>query len=279
VIRLHDIRKQLSEMKELVGQKVSHSYLLKFIQAPYIDEDKLLILISILNQIEMSGKQLGNYALTTMLIQIALDTHDHVPNDSEEDEENGSSKTKQLTVLAGDYYSGLYYMLLADTDDIQMIKALSMGIKEVNEHKISVFQKEFDGIEKLMSSIKMIESSLLIKFIEYFQVDVWKEVVINFLFVKRLINEREQYIQVGSSLLFESLKKITFPKNDFMLRDLSNEQQKYLLLMCDRYIDFSKHVIENGLQQIPFVNDLLNSTIKTVLNQHHPVAKTFVEEG
>jgi heptaprenyl diphosphate synthase len=278
VIRLHDIRKQLSEMKELVGQKIMHPYLLKFIQSPYIDEDKLLILISILNQIEMSSKQVENYALTTMLIQIALDTHDHVSNDSE-DEKNGGPKTKQLTVLAGDYYSGLYYKLLADTDDIQMIKALSMGIKEVNEHKIFVFQKEFDGIEKLMSSIKMIESSLLIKFIEYFQVDVWKEVVINFLLVKRLINEREQYIQVGSSLLFESLKKIIFPKNDFMLRDLSNEQQKYLLLMCDRYIDFSKHVIENELQQIPFVNDLLNSTIKTVLNQHHPVAKTFVEEG
>ncbi|HJV16697.1 MAG TPA: heptaprenyl diphosphate synthase component 1, partial [Bacillales bacterium] len=171
MISLQDIRKQLAEMKELVEQKVYHSYLLNFIQTPYIDEDKLFILISILNKIEMSSMKAQNYCLTTMLIQIALDTHENVPNETISDAEEESQKNKQLTVLAGDYFSGLYYKLLAETDDIQMINALSKGIKEVNEHKISVFQQEFDGIEKLMSSIKVIESSLIIKFIEYFKVD------------------------------------------------------------------------------------------------------------
>lgn len=266
-------------MKELVGQKVSHSYLVKYIQTPYIDEDKLLILISILEQLELSSNEMENYALTAMLIQIALDTHDNVPNDLTTNKETENPKNKQLTVLAGDYFSGLYYKLLADTNDIQMIKALSQGVKEVNENKISVYQNEFDSVEKLMFSIKMIEGSLITKFLEYFQMGNWREMVINFLFAKRLLNEKKQYIQLGSSLLFEELKKNTSPKCDIQLAKLSNEQQKYLMLICDRYIDFSKQVIEKELKQLPYLNDLLRERITTILQYHHSVAKTFVEEG
>jgi heptaprenyl diphosphate synthase len=264
-------------MKELVEQKVFHSYLLKYIQTPYIDEDKLLILISILEHLELSSNQMENYTLSTMLIQIALDTHDNVPNDSKTN--NECSKNKQLTVLAGDYFSGLYYQLLAETDDIQMIKVLSMGVKEVNENKITAYQKEFESIEKLMSCIKVIESSLLIKLFDYFQVGMWKEVIINFLFLKRLVHERKQFTKKGSSLLFEGLKRITLQKSDIKLTELSIEQQKYLLLICDRYIDFSKQVIEKGIKQLPFLNGLLQERFTSILQYHHSIAKTFVEEG
>lgn len=279
VIILRDIRNKLSDMKELVEQKVYHPYLLKFIQTPYIDEDKLLILISILDRLDLPNNKIQNYALTTMLIQIALDTHENISNAIRFEEESDNQTSKQLTVLAGDYYSGLYYMLLAETDDIPMIRTLSSGIKEVNEHKILVFQKEFDGIEKLMSSIKIIESSLFSKLIEFFQLNAWKEVVTNLLFIKRLLDEKRQYSQSGHSVLFEALKKIIFPKFDFKSKDLSNEQERYLLIICDRYIDFSKQLIENGLKHIPVINEFLESRIRSILNQHQPVAKTFVEEG
>ena len=92
--------------------------------------------------------------------------------------------------MQGTIIAVLYYKLLADTDDITMIKVLAKGIKEINEHKITVFQQEFDGIEKLMTSIKIIESSLLDKIIDYFQVTVWSEVVSNLLLVKRLLDKK-----------------------------------------------------------------------------------------
>jgi heptaprenyl diphosphate synthase len=198
VIRLQDIRKKLSDIKEQVELKVLHPYLLHFIQTPYIDEDKLLIFISLMDQLELSYSQMKNYALSAMLIQIALDTHEYVTNEVINNDEKAKATSRQLTVLAGDYYSGLYYKLLADTDDISMIKVLAKGIKEVNEHKIFLYQKDFDGIEKLMKSIKIIESSLLTKVSEYFQAGIWTEVIGHLMLVKRLLFEKKRFIHTES---------------------------------------------------------------------------------
>lgn len=268
---------RLSEVKGRIEQKVLHPYLMKFIKTPYIDEDKLLLLISIMDQLELSDKQRENYALATMLIQIALDTHEQISN--EKINEIPQITSRQLTVLAGDYYSGLYYKLLADSEDIFMINVLAGGIKEVNEHKISVFQQEFDGIEKLMASIKIIESSLITKIIDYFQVHVWYEIVSNILLVKRLLSEKNRYSQTGSSQLFEAMKKIVFAKSESKMKDLSSEQQNYLFVICDRYIEFSRTIIESSLQKLPRISEQLELRISSILNQHQPIAKTFVEEG
>ncbi|MDP4104410.1 MAG: heptaprenyl diphosphate synthase component 1 [Bacillota bacterium] len=277
MIRLQDMCQRLSEVKGRIEQKVLHPYLMKFIKTPYIDEDKLLLLISIMDQLELSDKQRENYALATMLIQIALDTHEQISN--EKINGNPQITSRQLTVLAGDYYSGLYYKLLADSEDIFMINVLAGGIKEVNEHKISVFQQEFDGIEKLMASIKTIESSLITKIIDYFQVHVWYEIVSNILLVKRLLSEKNRYSQTGCSQLFEAMKKIVFAKSESKMKDLSSEQQNYLFVICDRYIEFSKTIIENSLQKLPRISEQLELRIISILNQHQPIAKTFVEEG
>lgn len=279
VMKLQDIGQKLIDIKKQVERKVTHPYLAQFIPVPYIDEDKLLILISIMEQLDLPYSQLKNYALTTMLIQIALDTHEYVSNSPVAAKEKDNPTGRQLTVLAGDYYSGLYYKFLAETDDISMIKILALGIKEVNEHKISVYQREFDGIEKLMTSIKLIESSLVSKLVDYFHITVWNEISANLLFVKRLLFEKKQYSQAGSSLVFESLKKIVFPKSDSKVADLSIEQKRYLVHICDRYIEFSKQIIEEGLKQVPGINQLLKNRIVSILSQHQPIAKTFVEEG
>lgn len=278
MIRLQDIRKKLADIKEIIEEKVFHPYLLQYINIPVIDEDKLLILISIMEQLELSYNDMKNYAVTTMLIQIALDTHEHVSNTPSSEFQNESQKSQQLSVLAGDYYSGLYYKLLAESNDISMIRVLAEGIKDVNEHKIIVYQKELDGIDRLMNSMKIIEGSLLMKLANYFQVCTWHDFSANIMFVKRLITEKKQFVQAGNSLLFEALTKIAFPKSECKLKDLSTEQQRYLILICDRYIDFSKQQIEKGKNQLP-VSDILETRINTILGQHQPITNTFVEEG
>jgi heptaprenyl diphosphate synthase len=273
VIKLPDIRQKFTDIKEQVEQKVFHPYLLKYIETPVIDEDKLLILVSIMDRLELSYDEMKNYAMTTMLIQIALDTHEHISN-ATVDEIN-----RQLTVLAGDYYSGLYYKLLAESEDINMIKELSKGIKEINEHKISIYQKELNGIEGLMTSIKKIESSLLVKFSDCFKVDLWNEFIAKLFFFKRLLHEKNLFIDAGNSLIFETLKELTIANTNCSIRNLSVKQQRNLILICDRYLDSSKQFLLKGMSQLPYLNDMLEARITSIINEHQPNAKTLVEEG
>jgi heptaprenyl diphosphate synthase len=273
VIKLPDIRQKLTDINQQVEQRVNHPYLLKYIEVPVIDKDKLLVLLSIMDRLELSYNELKNYAMTTMLVQIALDTHEHISNAIVDE------KNRQLTVLAGDYYSGLYYKLLAESEDNLMIKELSKGIKDVNEHKISVYRKEFDGINELMTSIKRIESSLITRFSKYFKVDLWNEIIANLFFMKRLLREENQFISTGNSPLFERLKEINFPRSKHSIRDISSDEKQELLFICAQYLDHSKQTILKGMDQLPFLNDMLEERIVSIVNEHAPIAKTLVEEG
>lgn len=237
-----------------------------------IDEDELLILILIMDHLELSFKEMQNVALSTMLIQIALDTHEYIAQSSV------NEKNRQLTVLAGDYFSGLYYKLLADSEDIAMIRALSYGVKEINEHKVFVYQNETIDTDKLMSDFMIIESSLFVKVAEYFNVGIWKEFISHYLLFKRLLKEKSKFLQGGSTQIFEALKKSVFPKYADTF-ELSKAQRSKLIMVFDRYLDFSKQIIEKGIGQLPNMNEWIENRISTLLRQHQPVAKTFVEEG
>jgi heptaprenyl diphosphate synthase len=269
---MQDIRQKFSIIKQKVENSVFDTYLLKFIETPVIDEDKLLILISLLDQLDLSFKKMENTVLSTMLVQIALDTHEHISMINDE-------KGRQLTVLAGDYYSGLYYKLLAESEDIMIIKALSQGIKEVNEHKITVYYKETADLDVLMSSMMMIESSLITQLSEYYNLDQWNEVIANLLLFKRLLTEQDLFIQTGSSFLFDAMKKIKFPSSEFTIIELTSDQKNELLTICQQQLEQSKTMVEKGMTMLPFLNQFLESKISGLLSQYQPYAKSFVEEG
>lgn len=278
MIYLLDLQNKLDGTRELLLEKLSHPYLLEHVEAPFIDDDRLLLLTSLMEQQEVNQEKAKNYTVTTMLLQIALDTHEQVHN-SQPGEEDKSHKRRQLTVLAGIYFSGLYYKLLADMDDIEMIKLLASGVKEVNEQKILLYQKEAEAIDKLMESVKLIESALLGKVADHLDASEWFEFASNWLFVKRLLSEETKFIKTGSSLVFNALKKIALPKMDQSTTDLSSEQQKYLLTICTRYIEFSMTKINAALKKLPGMNSLLMERLDLIAGQHQTMSKKFAEEG
>lgn len=267
---------KLNEMETKIEKHLDYPFLSQYIKKPEIDRDKLLLLLSFLDNLEVPAKSKENYALTTMLLQTALDTHDQVTNDAM-DESN--QRNIQLTVLAGTYFSGLYYRLLAKQNEIDVIRVLSEGVETVNDEKITFYQKDFDEIDTLISSLAKIEASLFKKLAGYFSVNHWEELFHSFLLLKRLMAEKEKFLQKQKSALFDALKKLIFSKQEQSLKELSPEQKKYLLLICDRYIDYSKELLAKARKNIPLLNSVLEERIDHLLGKHHVVLKSLAEEG
>jgi heptaprenyl diphosphate synthase len=117
------------------------------------------------------------YALATSLVQLALDTHDMV-TPSNEVKEKKAARSRQLKVLAGDYFSSRFYHLLAQAGQIEMIKQLSGAICEVNRLKMNVYtkMKQFKlTAEDYIHQTVEIKSQLFLSFSE-FMADVYDQV-------------------------------------------------------------------------------------------------------
>ncbi|QSF43201.1 heptaprenyl diphosphate synthase component 1 [Paenibacillus tianjinensis] len=80
------------------------------------------------------------YTLVTGLVQLALDTHEII--DRTQDDPGGDlMRSRQLKVLAGDYFSGWFYHLLAKRGQIEMVGSLSSAIADFNVMKARLYGK------------------------------------------------------------------------------------------------------------------------------------------
>jgi heptaprenyl diphosphate synthase len=254
VILLQDFDVKIAELKELIETKISYPFINKYIETPKIDEDRLILLYLIFNDLQLSSKEVERYTITSMLVQMALDTHETVSN-SVPQEKPDLLKYRQLTVLAGDYYSSLYYYLLADIDDINFIRILAEAIKDINENKIIFYQKDASQFDKFIRTIELIESSVFRKVTEFFELPSWNELTSKILLLKRLLLERETFIAEGNSLFVDTLEKL----------NSKNQSESFLLQTIDKYIDELNTVIENCLLSNFKVDNILIQRVNALL--------------
>lgn len=78
------------------------------------------------------------YALAASLVQMGLDTHEMV-SVTNTAKEKKAVRSRQLKVLAGDYFSSGFYQLLSQAGQIQMVGQLSAAICEVNRLKMTFY--------------------------------------------------------------------------------------------------------------------------------------------
>lgn len=270
-MRLKHILKKMAMLKEQIERFLHHPYLLQHIPMQPIDEDRILLSLSMFEDAHLSLEEADGYVVPMMLVQIALDTHDEVTNSLPHQEED-ELKTRQLTVLAGDLYSGLYYDYLAKRDDVAAIHVLAEAIKEINEHKIRLYQKDIGRIESLFHSVAVIESSLIYKMGEHISLPLWSKFAYYYLLLKRIGREKEQFMKQGTSVLFEQMANIVFQKNKAMTK----EQKHYLSHICNRYIEHCKEELLNIKLEC---NELLQTRLSELIGSFSVIAKKTVEEG
>jgi len=161
---MSNVEQLKTEVKTQILNAIKHPYLKKHLLPPTIDEVKVTILIELMDQHNFTKEKILHYCKALMIHQIALDTHELVstyegtPQDREK---------KQLTVLEGDFYSGLYYEALSNTGEISLIRELSYAVKEMNEQKINLVHHKFTSLEELLRCITVIESTILVHFANY----------------------------------------------------------------------------------------------------------------
>ncbi|GAA0135552.1 hypothetical protein YSY43_23920 [Paenibacillus sp. YSY-4.3] len=97
-------------------------------------------------------------ALAAFLVQLGLDTHDMIDVDSTCKEER-SMRSRQLKVLAGDYFSSLFYELLAKAGQIELVSSMSTAICDVNRLKVGLYNK----LKKLLPTEEYLKECTQIK--------------------------------------------------------------------------------------------------------------------
>ncbi|WP_181348224.1 heptaprenyl diphosphate synthase component 1 [Thalassobacillus sp. CUG 92003] len=245
----------IQHLKQLVAEQVRHPYLAKFIPEPVIDEDKLVILSSIVAHTSFSQSRKEQYIVTTMLVQIALDTHDLVTL-SDDDDNSAMVKKRQLTVLAGDYYSGLYYYLLSTLEDIPMIHTLASAIKEINELKMEIYYQDVRSFQEFMSSLKKVESLLIQRVASYVERTSINDVAGEWLLTNKLVREKESYQEGRFSPVMDILMSSK--------QSIMGESQ--LLPYVDQTIQMNIHRLEKAVSQLPIHLNWLKSYVDTTIN-------------
>ncbi|QSS98468.1 heptaprenyl diphosphate synthase component 1 [Pontibacillus sp. ALD_SL1] len=263
-----DTNVNIEHLRTSIEHQIQHPYLAKYISDPVICEDKLMFLTSLLQDTDLSEDKQKHYIISTMLVQIALDTHELV-NSSTMNEEDHVTKSRQLTVLAGDYYSGLYYYLLSKIEDLPMIHTLASAIKEINELKMKIYNQDFPSIAQVMDALKQVESLLIQRVAEFVNQPMMNEVAGDWLLAKRLQDEDRRFRKRENSPLIELLIKST----------LVHQNGAQALRTIEKYMKKQMVSVEQSLTQLPGSF----STLKTYL-QHHIYHSFYlkhqaVEEG
>ncbi|MBD7936063.1 heptaprenyl diphosphate synthase component 1 [Cytobacillus sp. Sa5YUA1] len=271
--KLQDMNTRLMNLKEVLQKKTRQPYMSKIIRQPYIDEDKLLLIMFIVDNLQIPKFKADKYIITTMLVQIALDTHESVQNDPLPLER---LKGRQLTILAGTYYSGLYYQILAEIDDIFMIRTLAEGIMEVNEHKVSVYSHDRDTVESLMESLKKTESSLFDRITHFYNRSELGELAANLVFINRVLLEKKRFLASKPSILFDALSKL-FETEQNVPFNLPNNKQR-LINICDKYVSLSFKEIEKSIDKCEHT-ELFREKLKWMKSHQQEAVQSFVEEG
>ncbi|MEK4079602.1 heptaprenyl diphosphate synthase component 1 [Solibacillus sp. FSL K6-1126] len=156
------ITQSVQTLKSNILQHVHHRALLQNVGQPTLQEEQLFFIqLPFLNGALMNDEHQIS-AVTVGIVHASLTEHEKVK------EVEATSKEQQLLVLSGDYYSGRYYQLLAQSGNIFLIQKLSEGIVNRCEHQIRLYEAQKRSFEQWIESLMVIESELIAQYYDVY---------------------------------------------------------------------------------------------------------------
>ncbi|WP_419961915.1 heptaprenyl diphosphate synthase component 1 [Psychrobacillus sp. BM2] len=247
------IKQHIKQYKEGILKQVQQNTLLKYTGAPAIDEERLFFtLLPLFNGEEWEQSQRKS-AIAVTLIFSALAAHDLVK------ELNATTKEQQLQVLAGDYYSGKYYQLLASDKQLDLIKQLSNGVATISEQKTRFYDRQLYSFEELMQSIQLIESKSIEQLYDYYSFHEYVFVMKESLLLIALKKELAAYEQGGQP--FYISKSSQLQANINLLQVEIKKVESLLIAEIT-----NSELLEDQLKNI-MLNKLMKSTLEKQLRE------------
>ena len=124
-----------------------------------VDKAKVFFLLLPLLNGERWTDSIYAAAVAVGAVHIAFDAHDTIHH------KDATSTLQQLTVLSGDYFSGIHYKILAALPDIDFIRTLSITIGQINELKTNFYKRSPRDVKELFETVESIESSCITDFL------------------------------------------------------------------------------------------------------------------
>ncbi|MFD1030873.1 heptaprenyl diphosphate synthase component 1 [Metaplanococcus flavidus] len=166
------IHSKITLMEIDVLQILHQRTLEKYTAGPSTDRARLFFLLLPFFDGKQWSEDIEDSAKTVAIVYAALHAHDQVK------EASPVSKSQQLTVLAGDFYSGIYYRLLSGTKNIRLIQLLASGIISVSEKKASLYENTAMSVAGVESAANVIETRLLSIYYDHYGLSSYKEIAI-----------------------------------------------------------------------------------------------------
>ncbi|WP_018755312.1 heptaprenyl diphosphate synthase component 1 [Paenibacillus terrigena] len=125
---------------ELAEKAMKHDMISSNMEMPDFPDARIRLLFVYLDKNPTIKRNSELYALASSLVQMGLDTHDLIDTDDEKKSER-EMRTRQVNVLAGDFFSSRFYQLLAQAGEVNMVRQLSDAVCEVNRQKMNLYMR------------------------------------------------------------------------------------------------------------------------------------------
>ncbi|WP_186785947.1 heptaprenyl diphosphate synthase component 1 [Paenibacillus agilis] len=127
-----------------VKRYVAHDMIQAHTKLPSFANERIALLYAFLKRNEDNQQFTERMAAVTLLVQLGIDTHNTVEYATSSTSDR-NMRSRQLKVLAGDYFSSRFYQMLAEAGQIEAIQLLSRAVCEVNRLKMTVAASVRDG--------------------------------------------------------------------------------------------------------------------------------------